>query len=49
MLISTKAGNPVKPEILVNVPKLFMAYFAEVPDASVTEPLSIFSSYATNE
>jgi phosphoglucomutase len=37
MEVSKDAGKPARPEILVNVPKLITAYFAEVPDPSVPE------------
>src|SRR5665647_2245445 len=37
MEVSKYAGKPARPEILVNVPKLVTAYFAEVPDPSVPE------------
>ena len=37
MEVSKDAGKPARPEILVNVPKLVTAYFAEVPDPSVPE------------
>jgi phosphoglucomutase len=35
MTVSPFAGKPVEPSMLVNVPKLITAYYAEVPDPSV--------------
>ena len=35
MKVSPFAGKPPEPEMLVNVPRLITAYYAEVPDASV--------------
>jgi len=35
MTISPFAGKPAKPEMLVNVPRLVTAYYAEVPDPSI--------------
>jgi phosphoglucomutase len=35
MQVSPLAGKPVRPEALVNVPRLVTAYYAERPDASV--------------
>ena len=35
MNISPLAGKPATPAMLVNVPKLFAAYYAEVPDPSI--------------
>lgn len=35
MRVSPLAGKPAEPSMLVNVPKLVTAYFAETPDASV--------------
>jgi len=40
--VSTDAGKPAKPEMLVNVPKLVTAYFTEVPDQSVPEQQVLF-------
>jgi phosphoglucomutase len=34
MIISPLAGKPTKPEMLVDVPKLVTAYYAETPDPS---------------
>jgi phosphoglucomutase len=34
MEVSTDAGKPARPSMLVNVPKLITAYFEEVPDPS---------------
>src|SRR5664279_4824158 len=36
MKISPAAGKPADPSILVNVPRLITAYFAQQPDVSVT-------------
>jgi phosphoglucomutase len=44
MEVSTDAGKPAKPEMLVNVPKLVTAYFAKVPDASVPEQRVLFGT-----
>ena len=35
MTISPRAGKPAEPEMLVNVPRLVTAYYAEVPDPSI--------------
>ncbi|OWK39792.1 phosphoglucomutase (alpha-D-glucose-1,6-bisphosphate-dependent) [Fimbriiglobus ruber] len=35
MKVSSLAGKPADPSVLVNVPRLITAYFAEAPDASV--------------
>jgi phosphoglucomutase len=35
MTISPLAGKPVTPELLVNVPRLVTAYFADIPDPSI--------------
>ncbi len=35
MEISSLAGKPAEPDILVNVPKLVSAYYTEIPDPSV--------------
>src|SRR6266571_9112974 len=35
MKVSPLAGKPPEPGMLVNVPKLITAYYAEVPDPSV--------------
>ena len=35
MDVSTLAGKPAEPEILVNVPKLVTAYYTETPDPSI--------------
>jgi phosphoglucomutase len=37
MDVSTLAGKPAEPEILVNVPKLVTAYYTETPDPSIPE------------
>ena len=35
MPVSSFAGKPVEPSMLVNVPRLITAYYTEVPDPSV--------------
>jgi phosphoglucomutase len=35
MEISPLAGKPAEPDILVTVPKLVTAYYAEIPEPSV--------------
>lgn len=35
MEINQHAGKPAQPEMLVNIPRLITAYYAEVPDSSV--------------
>jgi phosphoglucomutase len=37
MIISPLAGKPATPDMLVNVPKLVTAYYAETPDPSIPE------------
>jgi phosphoglucomutase len=37
MEISPNAGRPVKPEMLVNLPKLITAYYSGIPDMTVEE------------
>jgi phosphoglucomutase len=37
MEISPYAGKPVKPEMLVNIPKLITAYYSEKPDVTIEE------------
>ena len=44
MKISPFAGKPTKPSMLVNVPKLVTAYYAEVPDPSVPEQRVAFGT-----
>jgi phosphoglucomutase len=44
MKISPFAGKPAKPSMLVNVPKLVTAYYAEVPDPSVPEQRVAFGT-----
>jgi len=41
---SPLAGKPAPPSILVNVPRLVTAYFAEIPDPSVPEQRVIFGT-----
>jgi phosphoglucomutase len=42
--VSASAGEPVPAELLVNVPKLIAAYYAQVPDASVPEQRVAFGT-----
>jgi len=44
MEVSTDAGKPAKPSMLVNVPKLITAYFEEVPDPLVPEQQVLFGT-----
>jgi phosphoglucomutase len=44
MVVSTNAGKPAKPSILINVPKLITAYFEEIPDPLVPEQLVLFGT-----
>src|SRR5512140_2818700 len=44
MRISPSAGRPAEASILVNVPRLITAYFAEVPDPSVPEQRVAFGT-----
>ncbi len=44
MEVSTDAGKPAKPSILVNVPKLITAYFEDVPDPLVPEQKVLFGT-----
>jgi phosphoglucomutase len=44
MEVSTDAGKPAKPSILVNVPKLITAYYEEVPDPLKTEQQVLFGT-----
>ncbi len=44
MRISPLAGKPADPSILVDVPRLVTAYFAEVPDPSVPEQRVAFGT-----
>ena len=37
MKANPNAGKPAEPAMLVNVPKLVTAFYADVPDASVQE------------
>ena len=42
--VSPLAGKPAEPAMLVNVPKLVTAYYAETPDASVPEQRVAFGT-----
>ncbi len=44
MTISPFAGKPVKPEMLVDVPRLVTAYYADVPDPSVSSQRVAFGT-----
>lgn len=44
MNVSTLAGKPAEPSILVNVPKLVTAYYTDVPDPEVTEQRVVFGT-----
>ena len=44
MNISPLAGKPATPAMLVNVPKLFSAYYAEVPDPSIPGQRVVFGT-----
>ncbi|MEO5956633.1 MAG: phosphoglucomutase (alpha-D-glucose-1,6-bisphosphate-dependent) [Nitrospiraceae bacterium] len=44
MNVSLRAGQPADPSMLVNVPKLVMAYYTEVPDHSVPEQRVAFGT-----
>ena len=44
MNISPLAGKPATPAILVNVPKLITAYYAELPDPSVLQQRVAFGT-----
>ena len=44
MAISPFAGKPAEPSMLVNVPKLITAYYAETPDPSVPEQRVAFGT-----
>jgi phosphoglucomutase len=44
MDISPNAGKPAEPAMLVNVPKLIAAYYAEVPDPSVPAQRVMFGT-----
>jgi phosphoglucomutase len=44
MKISSLAGKPAPPEILVDVPRLITAYYTEVPDPSVPEQRVAFGT-----
>ena len=44
MNISPRAGKPADPSMLVNVPKLVMAYYTDIPDPSVPEQRVTFGT-----
>jgi phosphoglucomutase len=44
MEVSPFAGKPAEPSMLVNVPRLVTAYYAETPDASVPEQRVVFGT-----
>src|SRR5271155_4063932 len=44
MKVSPFAGKPAEPSMLVNVPKLITAYYAETPDPSVPEQRVAFGT-----
>src|ERR1035437_2703153 len=44
MNVSPLAGKPPEPGMLVNVPRLITAYYAEVPDPSVPEQRVVFGT-----
>ena len=44
MNISPLAGKPATPAMLVNVPKLFSAYYSEVPDPSIPGQRVVFGT-----
>ncbi len=44
MKISSFAGKPAEPLMLINVPKLVTAYYTEVPDPSVPEQRVAFGT-----
>ncbi len=44
MRVSPFAGQPVKPDMLINVPKLITAYYTEVPDPSVPAQRVMFGT-----
>lgn len=44
MIVSPLAGQPADLSMLVNVPKLFTAYYTEVPDRSVPEQRVAFGT-----
>jgi phosphoglucomutase len=44
MKMSTFAGKPAKPSMLVNVPELITAYYADVPDPSVPGQRVVFGT-----
>ncbi len=44
MIVSPFAGKPAEPDMMVNIPKLITAYFAEVPDPSVPAQRVMFGT-----
>jgi len=44
MKVSSLAGKPAEPSMLVNVSKLITAYYTEVPDPSVPEQRVAFGT-----
>jgi phosphoglucomutase len=48
MEVSTDAGKPAKPAMLVNVPGLITAYFEEVPDPSMPEQQVLLTECSGN-
>ena len=44
MKVSPFAGNPAEASMLVNVPKLVMAYYTDVPDPAVAEQRVAFGT-----
>jgi hypothetical protein len=48
MTVSPRAGKPPAPGMLVNVPRLITAYYADVPDPSVPALASALEVLAAN-
>lgn len=44
MKISALAGKPAEPGMLINVSRLIMAYYSEVPDPAVPEQRVVFGT-----
>ena len=44
MKVSSFAGKPVEPAMLINVPKLVTAFYVDVPDAAVPEQRVVFGT-----
>src|SRR5437588_9619968 len=44
MAIDPRAGKPATPDMLVNVPRLITAYYAQQPDAHAPEQLVSFGT-----